>query len=248
MNRLHVIHSGKQIKRHRPRLRSSIKLQVRAPLKQAPNPPRTPHATSSERCRPERVTEKTRSAPVSRLAAPGAGTQNVYRASRPPVRPLLFGRNRLPRPAPLHELSPARSRRRLAHHDPRHFTGLHLGGMPSGPQHSAATRATSRARSPRTWRCARRNTGGLCRSHWTSCAARARGDGPFYISPPRPARSVPRSDQQTKHTRLAATPRLGGRCEGDWEPRASGGCAGVATLVSCLSRQGEAKACSGGGG
>lgn len=30
------------------------------------------------------------------------------------------------------------------------------------------------------------------------------------------------SDQQMKYTRWAATPRLGGRGEGGWEPRASG--------------------------
>ncbi len=58
---------------------------VRRPSSQAPRSPRTPHDASSERCRPERITEKPRSETISQLAVLRVGTWSVKRASQPTV-------------------------------------------------------------------------------------------------------------------------------------------------------------------
>lgn len=52
------LHRGKQVEHHRPRLDSTRKPQVRAPLQQAQELPRTPRAKSSEGCRPGRLRTK----------------------------------------------------------------------------------------------------------------------------------------------------------------------------------------------
>lgn len=77
---------------------SSAKPQVRHPSRPAPESPRTPHDASSERCRPGRVTEKTRSEQLSRLAAQRECDQSVKRASRSTARPSHSGQTELPRP------------------------------------------------------------------------------------------------------------------------------------------------------
>src|SRR5690606_30385505 len=70
------------------RVSIATKPLVKHPSLQAKKLPRTPRATSSERYRPERVTEKTRSEQLSRLAAQRECAQSVKRASR------LAGRTR----------------------------------------------------------------------------------------------------------------------------------------------------------
>ncbi len=94
----HAVDVGKQVEAIRSHLRNPRKPQLRSLLRQAPEPPRTPHDASSERCRPERVTEKTRSEPPSLLPAQRECAQSVKRASRSIAHPAHSGQTGLARP------------------------------------------------------------------------------------------------------------------------------------------------------
>lgn len=69
---LDPLHRGKQVERPTP----VTKPQVRHRFQQAPESPHTPRARSSERCRPERTTERPSSEPLPGLIAPYAGAQS----------------------------------------------------------------------------------------------------------------------------------------------------------------------------
>lgn len=111
---LHAVDLRKHVGTTRPQPVKPEEQPVRAPLPQAPESPRTPHATSSERCRLGRVSEKARSEQLSRLVAQRERTKSVKRASGPTAHPAHLAdqaasRGRRPRVVRFAGLHPVRA-------------------------------------------------------------------------------------------------------------------------------------------
>lgn len=102
----------------------STKQQVSGPCRPAQGSPRTPHDASSERCRPEHVTEKPRPDTLSRLDGLRGAAWSVKRASL-----LAAGAQAARATSPIGS-TPASCGRRLTRYAPHHPSVRHRGPWP----------------------------------------------------------------------------------------------------------------------